>query len=311
MASCTFAQFTAQVLPLYSPPIRRKRTREKLAQALREFAPFCPTTEAIAAGAVAAWMAAHAGRSPIASFSVLRSFAAAVRSGRDELGIVPHDPFRGRPPRRWWPDGDLDPPDRVRHLTVEQARRLLDQVDREALETSDRPDRWHALRLATLIRLYLFTGLRRSEALGLRVEDLDLAVGVIEVRPNRRRPLKTRASRRRVPIPTPLRAALRPWLAEVGSEWLFPGATRRGPWTGGPPGQKPLDQVAAAGRRAGIEVPVTILMLRHTYATIGERLGFGELLMQRLLGHRQRRTQLHYRHEDGQAIREAGAAFRI
>lgn len=310
-SSVSFPEFCRSVLPLYSPPVRRKRTREKLLQALAEFGPHCPTTREIHAGSIAAWMADwHGRRSPIASFSVLRAFAAAVRTGHAELGIVPLDPFRGRPPRRWWPDGDLDPPERTRHLTAAQARRLLDRADREWADAAGGGPRWRAHRLATLVRLYLYTGLRASEGLGLRVEDVGLAAGAIEVRPNGRRHLKTRAARRRVPIAEPLRGALESWLPEVDSEWLFPGSRREGPWSGGPPGYKPLDQVAALGRRAGIE-GVTILSLRHTFATLGESLGFGELLLQRLLGHRQRRTQLHYRHEDLEAMRTAADRLRL
>lgn len=299
-----FENFTRSVLALYTPPIRRKRTAEKLSQALREFAPLCPTTADITPAAVAAWMARPRARSAISSFSLLRSFASCCRAG-STLGILPADPFAFRPPARWWPDGALDPPERRRHLSAAQARQLLDRADLEASAGE-----WRAVRLATLVRLYLCTGLRASEALGLRVEDLDRTAGTIEVRPNARRALKTRASRRRVPIPAPLAAALEAWLAIVDCEWLFPGVTRSGPWFGGPVGRKPLDEVKALGQRAGVG-PVTILMLRHTYSTLVEGLGFGELLLQRLLGHRQRRTQLHYRHEDIDALREAGERFRL
>lgn len=311
MNAVPFADFTAQVLSLYAPPIRRPRTVEKLDQALREFAPFCPTTADITPTAVAGWIAAHAGsRSPIASFSLLRAFASATRAGIT-LGLIDSaaDPFRFRPPARWWPDGDLEPPERTRHLSAVQARALLDRAERELIDAAA-PDRWEAMRLATLVRLVLSTGLRRSEALGLRVEDVDLAGGMLVVRPNGRRHLKPGASRRRVPIPHPLRLALEAWLAAVDSEWLFPGVTRVGPWLSGPRGQKALDRVRQLGERA--ELPgVTILALRHTYATLAESLGFGELLLQRLLGHRRRRTQLHYRHEEIEALRRAGDRFEL
>lgn len=98
-----FEDFTRSVLALYTPPIRRKRTAEKLSQALREFAPLCPTTADITPAAVAAWMAQPRARSAISSFSLLRSFAGACRAG-STLGILPADPFRFRPPARWWPD---------------------------------------------------------------------------------------------------------------------------------------------------------------------------------------------------------------
>lgn len=51
-----------------------------------------------------------------------------------------------------------------------------------------------------ILALLALTGLREKEALGLLVSDINLARGVIEVRPNRFRGLKTRTSKRTVPI---------------------------------------------------------------------------------------------------------------
>lgn len=191
--STPFARFESAVLALYAPPIRREKTAAKLRQVLGEFAALCPTARDITPGAIAGWIAAHPERSAISSFSLLRSFASACRAGVS-LGLLARDPFAFRRPSRWWPDGDLEPPERVRHLSAEQARLVIDRADREALAGT-----WEALRLATLIRLYLFTGCRKCEALGMRVADVDLPGRSIEIRPNARRALKTRASRRRLP----------------------------------------------------------------------------------------------------------------
>lgn len=81
-----------------------------------------------------------------------------------------------------------------RGLTVDQARKLL---------VAARTDRLHALYV-----LALYLGLRRGELLGLRWEDVDLEVGVLEVRRTLQRvggelravTPKTRTSRRTVPL---------------------------------------------------------------------------------------------------------------
>jgi integrase len=300
----SYADFTRRILALYSPPMRRKATRDKMRLALSEFAQICPDTRSIGPEAIAAWIAAHPERSPIASFSLLRSFASACRAGK-ELGILRSDPFAFRPPARWWPEGSLEPPERPRHHPPGELARVLEQSATEAASGS-----WEALRLDTLIRLYVFTGMRRSEALGLLAADVDLEGEALEIRPNGRRQLKTRASRRRLAMPEPLARAIRRWLPRCGSDWLIPHKGLSGPWLSGRVGHKPLDQVKALGRRAGVE-GLTILSIRHTYATLGEQLGFGELLLQRLLGHRSRRTQLGYRHAEDTTLRDAAERFRL
>jgi len=93
-------------------------------------------------------------------------------------------------------------PERV-PLTVEEIRVLL---------KATRDDRLHAM-FMTLALL----GLRRSELLGLRWEDVDLVNGVLKVRRGLHRvagvgletmPTKTLRSRRSVPLPEPVRASL-------------------------------------------------------------------------------------------------------
>jgi integrase len=298
-----FADFAADTLKQYRPPIRRKATRQKLEQVLREFGQLCRTTADLTPSAIADWIVRYNGRSAITSFSLLRAFAAACRLGH-AAGWLDRDPFAGRPPARWWSDGELDPPERKRHLSIDEVRRLLEVADHEAAGGS-----WSQIRLATLVRLLIFTGVRASEALALRTEDYDTAERCIHVRPNGRRLLKTKASRRDVAVPEALEAHLRPWLARCGSEWLFPASRRLTPWLAGSRGAKAIDQVRELGRRAGI-AGVTLLALRHTYGTLAESQGFGELALQRLMGHSKRTTQRAYRHPDPEVLR-VGSQFRI
>lgn len=76
------------------------------------------------------------------------------------------------------------------------------------------------LKWASLVSLGVYTGLRSGEALGLRWQDVDLDANVIRVRYQRDaksgvlRDLKTEASKRDVPIATPLRRALVEWRLE-------------------------------------------------------------------------------------------------
>ena len=149
-----------------------------------------------------------------------------------KLGMLARDPFAVRRPSDWSTAGSLEPEDRPRHLSLDQARVLDRQAMREAQAGS-----WTAWRTWVLIRICLCTGMRASEALALRWADVDLNLRFVSIRPHARRPLKTRASRRRVPIPPPLAECLEAWLPECGSaEWVLPGSRRSGPWLGGSPG---------------------------------------------------------------------------
>jgi len=139
------------------------------------------------------------------------------------------NPFAWRSPAQWvdWDVPELDPPV---HSSAEMAR-VLALADREASGGS-----WKAARLRALVYAYAYLGARKREVLGLRIEDVDLAGGSVAIRTNRRRGLKTRSSCANLPIPSELGRVLAAWLPLTGSDWLFPGAKRQGPWLEGPPG---------------------------------------------------------------------------
>jgi len=208
------------------------------------------------------------------------------------LGLLDRDPFGFRPPRGWFATGALEAPEKPRHHSADQISAVLHRAAREA-----RSGDWVAVRLWALVSVYALLGLRAREALGLRTADVDLLEGLIWVRPNDRRALKTTASRRRLAAPKALIEPLSAWRPLCGSDWFFPHKYGTGPWFHGRPGHKPLDQVKALGARSGVS-GLTILSLRHTVGTLAEGWGLGDLQLQRLLGHRRPRTQLSYRHED-------------
>ena len=108
---------------------------------------------------------------------------------------------------------------------------------------------WEGRRLYTLVATITFAGLFRDEALKLRVEQCDLEEGFIffpdrEVRNRSIFPPHVR-------IEPTLVLILANWLPFSRSEWVFPGKTRVGPWTGGKPGVRPLHQLQEEGRECG------------------------------------------------------------
>jgi len=179
-------------------------------------------------------------------------------------GLTPEWPPAVRPPRlpraqslapRWLSDRDTD--------------RLL-----RVARTSPNPVRDFAL-----VALMVMAGLRVSEALHLRPQDLTLRGDAGSWATVLGKGKKTR----RVPLPAPCRDALLALERQVGakSEWLFPGSGRRG---------GPLTRAAAhkllqrLSRRAGIE-PVSAHRLRHTAAHRLLSRGAGLERVAAILGH--------------------------
>lgn len=288
MPAVPFGRLVDEVLALYDTPLRRPATRAKMRQALAEFAAHCRSTRDITPGAIAAWLKAHPDRSPTTADSVLRSFRAACSYAAAQ-GYLKSSPFAYR---KTWVEPD-DPEDAGKHHPREAIARVL------ALLKSEAKSGWENHRLFALAHTVALTGLRRGEALHLLAADCHLAERWIGVPKHRRGyRAKTRASCAPVPCPDELADVLAGWLPLCGSPWAFPGVKSGRPWTGGPPGGKPLDRLKAAGLRAGV-AGFTFLSLRHSWATHAESLwGLSELTVQRVLRHTTVRTQRKYRHPD-------------
>lgn len=161
---------------------------------------------------------------------------------------------------------------------------------------------WAGHRLYALACVLAYTGLRKMEALRLRVEDVDLVRGFVHVRPNGSA-LKTAASEAPVPLCRALVSVLRAWLPSCGSDWVFPTKSRRGPWTGGSTGRRACDRLKAAGQACGVE-GFTPHSLRHSLAThlaTHWRLGAKQIRM--MLRHSNDRTQLRYIHPELEDLR--------
>lgn len=299
MPRIKYDRFKVEVLSLYEPPLRAIATWRQVRQVLEEFEQiglvWCSDIKPVA---VARWIKAHPDRSPARTASLLRTFAAACSYARS-AGYLTRTPFDFRKVSQWV-RGEVLAPDRPgppRHLTPDEITRLLQVADDEAALGS-----WDAGRLQVLVYLFAFLFLRKGEALNLKTADVDLAAGVIAIQSRRHHRLKTRASSARLPAPAPLLHVLRLWVPRTGCEWLIPGRKRLGPWTGGKPGDKALDQMKALGKRAGIN-NLTILAFRKTAGTYGKSWGFSQLELKALLRHSNVGTQAWYDEESIDALR--------
>ena len=172
---------------------------------------------------------------------------------------------------------------RDRIASPDEAAKLLD-----ALRNEDRP----------LWATALYAGLRRGELMGLRIEDVDLAAGVIRVEqaydPKERAFVepKSRAGKRKVPIAAVLRDYLVEHKLSLGrSDGLFFGRTATVPfddsslaaraetdWT------KALARMREGDREAQLK-PITLHESRHTFASLMIAAGVNAKALSTYLGH--------------------------
>ncbi|MFB7739720.1 tyrosine-type recombinase/integrase [Streptomyces sp. NPDC056112] len=177
-------------------------------------------------------------------------------------------------------------PRRFEPLTADEARHLLDAAQSN--------------RLSALFELALHTGLRKGELLGLHWNDLDLHNGTAAIRRTLQRtsahglatlPTKTRASERRIALPTRCRHSLKlhherqnAERETAGDEWQDSGYVFTTP-TG-----KPIDPsnitraFATLLRSAGLR-RIRFHDLRHTTATLLLEQGVELVVVKELLGH--------------------------
>ncbi len=298
-----FHEFVDEVVALYNGPHKRSKTLAKVCQVLAEIEELCSTPEDLTPATIGRWLALHAGRAPSTRKSLLSTLRAICSYGQFRGYLT--SPFAFRDVHGWIPADELVTEPFRRNRSAEEIAAVLHQADVEA-----DAGEWIAGRLRALVYLLAFTGMHDREARGLRIIDVDTLAREIHIRSHARRRLKTGARAARVPIPDPLASVLAGWVPRTGCEWLIPGSRRLGPWTGGPPGYRPLDRVRKLGERAGV-AGLTILAFRHTFGTLSEGWGLGELELQRILRHARPTTQQHYRHHDAAMLRTAAAKVRF
>ena len=161
----------------------------------------------------------------------------------------------------------------------------------------DETARFFAAILSVKHRAILMTayaaGLRLSEVVGLRIEDIDSQRMVIRVRQGKGR------KDRNVMLSPRLLALLREyWKAAKPADWLFPGDIPGNHITDGS-----VHRICVqAARAAGLGKHVTVHTLRHSFATHLLEAGTNIRTIQMLLGHRNLKTTAIYTHVSPTAV---------
>lgn len=172
----------------------------------------------------------------------------------------------------------LPAPPRIEMLPLEHVDRFIATPEQVNSLVNALPEP-----VSSLVLILALTGCRWSEGRGLRWEDFDTVNGVFHIRQNAARGLKTKQSRRVIPL-TP-EAVERLQRLPRASEWVFPS-----PRTGRPYDTigKTLDR---AVERAGIMdgdklAKISPQVLRRSFATWQAGRRIPEHVLQRLLGHK-------------------------
>lgn len=202
-----------------------------------------------------------------------------LRFAQDELHLVIGD----RP--KLYTRRQTLPPSRT-PLTPDEIQRLVAQLKGDK---------------ATIVMLYAICGLRRTEALTLRRQHVDLTAGLLHV-------TGKGDTRRLVPIvgqelQQRLEAACKD---KKPADYLFP--TRASVKAGNPqPYQDLKKTIKAAAIRAGIDKPVWTHLLRHSGATAAIQAGVGLRELQGILGHTDIRMTEIYTHLGSNILQTAAA----
>lgn len=233
--------------------------------------------------------------------------------------------FEGGNPVAAMPDKPTGGKEEARFLSVPEAALLLEAARTYEAKRSDMAIPFIYEILAT----FLLTGGRKNEVLGLAPDDVSFDRGVIMFRPNEWRGLKTRGSRRTVPLWPQLREILEPYLdpsSRPPGRLLFPSVRGKGMIHDL---RRPLKAIA---KRAGLDPGlIHIHAFRHTYTaarlqtldhgapvsvfTVSRELGHTSTsLVERVYGHvsgtRHRSEVVEYRVDQHAGIAERVRAIR-
>lgn len=288
------AEFRDRILTLYRPPLRShssflsmRRTFDLLA----ELGGIETTADLTTASVARFVLSRHGKENPNTTRTHLRKLSAACSIAKEE-GWIGVNPMKVR---RGWVRGVTPKSPRIH--SREEIARVLDLAAAE-IRNAHPGRRWKARRIYALAATVAYTGIRKREALMLRVEDIALKERIIYLKARGEYELKTEAAGQPVPIPEPLAGVLRGWLTHLGTNgFAFPNSTTEGPWTGGPHGATAVDALKALGERAGVP-GFTFQSLRHCWATHAEYWGLTEAQIQRVLRHTTPKTQKTYRHAE-------------
>lgn len=145
-------------------------------------------------------------------------------------------------------------------------------------------------------------GLRLSELLNLRVDDIDSQRMVIRIRQGKGK--KDRYARL---TPGLLKLLRQYWREYQPQSWLFPGASIDKRYNIATPGQL----LKKACRKAGISKRVSMHTLRHSFATHLLEAGTNLRVIQQMLGHEKIQTTCLYTHISLEEQREAPSTMEL
>lgn len=148
----------------------------------------------------------------------------------------------------------------------------------------------------TIVRLMIWGGLRRTEACGMRCEDIDMANNSMLVK---RKGGKTKA----MPILGSLQAHLKKIKGQRITGWLSPN-----PQTGKPYGNI-MKTLRSACKKAGIDKHIFHHLLRHSAGTAMMAGGVQQRAIQMLLDHADIKTTGVYTHPSAQFLQDAGSVL--
>jgi integrase len=313
-----FDAFVAEMLDtVYSPATRSLATRRKMVHAAKVLVDHkVKTTADLDVRLIGRVVAERSAMNHNSLRSLLREISA-ICTYAQETGRIPVSPFLTRKVNKWV-RASPPLPERSNHLTALEVTRLLELLTLDVAERRGYAG-WCARRLQALVALVCYTGMRLGEALWLQVVDVDLVERVIEIvdRPGSHE-LKTLKASAPVICPHALVPILTDWLlhrddspravVRPPSVYVFRNWRQASPWTGGPPGHKPLQRLRAVAARCGIE-GVTFQALRRTVATMMESTCSEAMITRQLRHSTQSTTKKFYRKADIARMKESMDGF--
>ena len=142
--------------------------------------------------------------------------------------------------------------------------------------------------LRAAVGVCVYAGLRKTEVLRLRWQDIDLKAGVLTIISRHGATTKNHETRH-VPLNAALAELLRQHPRVLGVQYVFPGRD----------GKQPLrylkSALVAAAARAGIDT-IHTHQLRHAFVSHALMAGIDPVTVQQWVGHKDLRTTLRYAH---------------
>lgn len=162
------------------------------------------------------------------------------------------------------------PEDTIKPLSDKDVKKMLNATDKTT---------YAGYRDYTMMLLMLDCGIRVGEAVQLKVDDIDLKQGLINIRAES---AKTRVFRQ-VPVGSKTCELLRDLIAiakENNCDYVFQST-----YGGQIKKQNIILSFERLGKKVGIEVRCTPHIFRHTFATNAVKAGIDVFVLQRILGH--------------------------